>query len=218
MKKQFAAIALAVIASAALAGVAQAHYVYTFSGWLYHDVLCNGELKSVPNPDSHPAFVQCTLGGSTAPVVVEVLCENPTNHDVQPGSAAIQTSFTAFGELNASNVDKKKGRAALAVEVLADGALLTFVQNDPGTFCVNHNWHPIAVLIRSFPTQMKTWACTLKDESLCDPANIGITPEWVVASRATATCTLPSQYGFANPPIEDVTAYSCPNPVFEHLL
>ncbi|MCK7577627.1 MAG: hypothetical protein MZV65_18680 [Chromatiales bacterium] len=122
MKKQITAIALAVIASAALAGVAQAHYVYTFSGWLYHDVLCNGELKSVPNPDSHPALVQCTLGGSTAPVVVEVLCENPTNHDVQPGSAAIQTSFTAFGELNASNFDKKKGRAALAVEVLAEVA------------------------------------------------------------------------------------------------
>ncbi|MCK7577628.1 MAG: hypothetical protein MZV65_18685 [Chromatiales bacterium] len=90
--------------------------------------------------------------------------------------------------------------------------MLTFVQNDPGTFCVNHNWHPIAVLIRSFPSQMKTWACTLKDESLCDPANIGITPEWVVASRATATCTLPSQYGFANPPIEDVTEYSLPQP------
>jgi hypothetical protein len=218
MKRQLAAIALAAIASAAMAGIAQAHYVYTFSGWLYHDVMCNGELKSVPNPDSHPAFVQCTLGGSDAPVVVEVLCRNPASQDVQPGSAAIQTSFTAFGELNASNFDKKKGRAALAVEVLADGALLQFVQNDPGTFCVNANWHPIAVLIRSFPTQMKTWACTLKDESLCDPGNIGITPEWVVASRATATCTLPAQYGFANPPVEDVTEYSCPNKVFEHLL
>ena len=49
-------------------------------------------------------------------------------------------------------------------------------------------------------------------------ANIGITTEWVVASRATATCTLPSQWTFANPPIEDVTAYSCPNTAYEHLL
>jgi hypothetical protein len=218
MSRLFASIALVATLLPGALGTAHAHYVYTFSGWLYHDVMCNGELKSVPNPDSHPAFVQCTLGGSGAPVVVEVLCRNPASQDVQPGSAAIQTSFTAFGELNASNFDKKKGRAALAVEVLADGTLLQFVQNDPGTFCVNPNWQPVAVLIRSFPTQMKTWACTLKDASLCNPANIGITPEWVVASRATATCTLPSQYSFANPPVEDVTEYSCPNKVYEHLL
>lgn len=214
MSRLFASIALVATLLPGAVGTAQAHYVYTFSGWLYHDVMCNGTLKSVPNPDSNPAFVQCTVGSEDPMepvVVVEVLCRNPASQDVQPGSAAIQTSFTAFGELNAGNVDKKKGRASVDVEALAPGALLQFVQNDPGTFCVNHNWYPVAALFRRFPTQLNTWICTLKDTSLCNYANIGLdTGEWVIESRVTAMCTLPSEFSFANPPIENVTEYSCP--------
>jgi hypothetical protein len=99
MIKKLAGIFVMVAGLAGFAGTADAHYVYTFSGWLYHSFGCAFELKSVQNPDKTFAIVECAAGTDAAPLLVESLCINPNDHSVNPGSSAVQTRLIGYVHL-----------------------------------------------------------------------------------------------------------------------
>lgn len=178
---------------------AQAHYLVTSTGKLvYHSIGCETVLKSVPNPTAKPGLVECVA--STA--AIELLCRNPANNSVNPGRSAIQAVLVASERILESDIDKKeKGRAIVDV-VIGDEALLN------PKYCVNPNWIPEQVLIRTVSVRINAYACT--GDSL-DPCSTR-----VLASHLEKTCILPTEYDFDNPPISGVTEYQCTEPVIVH--
>lgn len=178
---------------------AQAHYLVTSTGKLfYHSIGCETVLKSVPNPDVKPGEVECVA--STA--AIELLCRNPANNNVAPGQSAIQVVLVASERIDQSDItDKKKGKANVTV-IIEDDELLN------PEYCVNPNWVPTQVLIRTLSARINAYACTGDDPDPCSTR--------VLTSHLEKTCTLPSEYDFDNLPISGVTEYQCSEPVIVH--
>lgn len=198
MFKRFVMIGFLGISLAAILGTeAKAHYVPTLSGWGWHSVQCNVDLKGVPNPSTKPAVVECVV--STA--LVEILCQNPAGHDVQPGQPAIQMTLIAQHQIEDKNItDKKKGKAHVEVLVPDDSLLKS-------EFCVNPNWIPIDVLIREMTAQINTYECVGPAGAPCSVLRR--------ASIVQAECALPAEFNFGNlPPVG--TPYECTDKVTVH--
>jgi len=170
-------------------GDAHAHYVNIGGYVRYHSLGCGTLLRQVPNPAQHPALFRCTANIS----VVEVLCQNPSGHDVNPGRAAIQISLVGQTEIEPADVNKKRGTAAVEAEI-PDEALLN------PDYCVNPNWIPQVALAISLHAMLETFECNGPDN---DPCSI-LEP----ASFTELECDLPSQYNVLNlPPLD--TPYAC---------
>ncbi|HEX4881325.1 MAG TPA: hypothetical protein VFV18_03160 [Porticoccaceae bacterium] len=178
---------------------AQAHYLVTSTGKLYyHSLGCETVLKSVPNPDAKPGMVECVASTAT----VELLCRNPANNNVAPGQSATQVVLVASERIDESDItDKAKGKANVTV-IIEDDALLK------PEYCVNPNWIPEQVLIRTLSARVNAYACTGDGLDPCDAR--------VLTSHLEKTCTLPTEYDFNNPPISGVTEYQCTEPVIVH--
>lgn len=220
MKRQLAAIAVVAIASAAMAGIAQAHYVYTFSGWAYHSVQCDMQVKQVPNTKFEIYVrVECDVTAT----MVDVLCKNPSQPEGRTvsGVAGYRTLnyYKTYNPLAPDVYDKKKGRALLGVEVETDDLV-------DDAACLNNGGNGLwtiadmpdgsgqkAILIREMQTAIRVYDCGT--DSTCvgsEGPNTGGT----LASTVAATCSLPSQYDFYNlPPLYDENnptyVYQCPN-------
>ena len=197
MNRFIVKMAVGVLALCSLS--AQAHYVVTSTGKLfYHSIGCETVLKSVPNPTAKPGLVECVASTAT----VELLCRNPANNSVNPGRSAIQAVLVASERVDESDIDKKeKGKATVTV-VIEDDALLK------PEYCVNPNWIPEQVLIRTLSARVNAYSCTGDGLDPCATR--------VLASHLEKTCTLPAEYDFNNPPIPEVTEYQCTDPVIVH--
>lgn len=178
---------------------AQAHYLVTSTGKLfYHSIGCETVLKSVPNPDIKPGMVECVA--STA--AIELLCQNPAGHNVAPGQSATRVVLVASERIDQSDItDKAKGKANVTV-IVEDDELLK------PEYCVNPNWIPQQVLIRTLTARVNAYACTGDGLDPC--------AERVLTSHLEKTCTLPAQYDFNNLPISGITEYQCTQPVIVH--
>ena len=197
MYQQIFKLVVGLLALSALS--AQAHYLVTSTGKLYyHSIGCDTVLKSVPNPDVKPGLVECVA--TTA--AVELLCRNPVNNNVAPGQSAIQTVLVASERIDQSDItDKAKGKALVTV-VIEDDELLN------PEYCVNPNWIPVQVLIRTLSARVNAYACTGDGPDPCSTR--------VLTSHLEKTCNLPAEYDFSNPPISGVTEYQCTEPVIVH--
>lgn len=171
-----------------LGAEAEAHYLISTSGKLYwHSLRCDNFLKGVQNPATNPAAVVCTVTGQE----IEILCQNPQNHNVNPGNAGTQT-FTGSDQIDQGDITGK-GKATVSVIIDTDSQLLN------PEFCVNPNWNPIIALVRRASVDLKTFECI---DASC--AQLGD-----LASTTLLDCVLPAMFNFDNPPVPDVTEYSC---------
>ncbi len=132
--------------------------------------------------------------------------QNPAGNEVAGESATPVTTLVAQAPVEQTVNEKKKGKAHVAVHI-DDAPLL-----DP-QFCVNPNWIPVAVLIRSLTAEINTYACVGPDT---DPCSV----RGDLASTVVKQCELPAQYNFNNypnnlPPIG--TPYDCPIQTFVHV-
>lgn len=181
---------------------ASAHYTIIAGKMVYHSLQCDAVLKSVPNPDAHPGELECVA--STA--LIEVLCENPTNHQVAPGQSATQVVLVGEKQIDQSDItDKVRGKANVSV-VLPDDSLLK------PEFCVNSNWNPIDVIVRATSATLKAYKCEGPDADPCS--------EKILTSTLEMNCALPAGYGFDNYPLNlppPGTPYECSQPVIVHV-
>jgi hypothetical protein len=197
VQRQFFRLAVGILALCSLN--AKAHYLVTSTGKLYyHSIGCETVLKSVPNPDAKPGLVECVA--STA--AIELLCRNPADNNVAPGQSATRVVLVASERIDQSDItDKAKGKANVTV-VISDDELLK------PEYCVNPNWIPEQVLIRTLSARVNAYACTGDDLDPCAMRTL--------TSHLEKTCTLPAEYDFNNPPISGVTEYQCTEPVIVH--
>ena len=180
--------AMIIIAITTLGEQVEAHYLRVSAGYtIWHSTKCDLVLKAVPNPDANPAQFECLV----TVTLVDTLCQNPTNHNVNPGQAATQTSIVSTEQITPSDItDKKKGIASVDA-VIPDGPLLN------NEFCVNPNWNIVDVLIREATVQYNVWQCV---DTSCVSR--------VLHTSSEFECTLPAQFNFSNPPLLE-TPYQC---------
>jgi hypothetical protein len=181
MFKRFALIGLFGAAGFGIAVPAQAHYVYTFSGWLYHSVECFIGVKNVANPEKHLAVVSCTL----TPIRSTVWCRNPAGY-FAAGDASVGTLVGQEPIGPDDYVGNKTSGIATASVTLQPADLQVYRE-----FCPNPNWSVEALVIDEF-----TSTITVKDS------------KGVTATTVDGHCTLPTavQGTF---PIENNTEYEC---------
>jgi hypothetical protein len=185
---------------AALGPEASAHLAGTIKGIHYSSILCIDEVSGVPGTalgedPSRPAFVRCTVLGTR----VEILCQNPAGHDVQPGEAATQVTVAAESQIEDENIINKKKGVALKEVTVGDEPFL-----DP-QFCVNPNWIPIEVLVTDARVTVDVLQCT---DSTCSTI--------VTTSTEVQDCTIPAGFSIENlPPVG--TAYECAPVSKQHL-
>jgi len=181
-----ARIAVAGTLGALLFGIhapADAHYVYTLSGWIYHSVDCSISLKQLPNQTNHPGTVVCSV--SPAGSQVAVWCANPAGY-VFAGKAAVGSQSIAQSPIS-SSLTKQNGTASVTVATFkyTDAELQQFVGS-----CPNPNWHVVAVVVESFSSAIDVYDDT-----------------GALATHVVGTCALPPQYAGTIPPLN--TAYVC---------
>ena len=186
---------------------AEAHLAGTvkIGGYLQHvsSLLCGVAVKGVPNPDTNPSELVCT----TTITLVEFLCENPTSHQINPGSAAVRTVVVGTAEFSEANIDKKKGTGTAEAHINTD-----FVVTNED--CVNDNWNvlPDTIIVKEVEVQFETAECTGAEPTPCS--------SFVVAWREVRACLLPNNFGYGKkqqgePP--EGTEYDCTLLSQEHL-
>jgi hypothetical protein len=173
--------------------------------WFYYGSIDGcAAIGSVPNPDNHPAQLSCEFEITE----VATLCQNPQNHDVNPGKAATKVFFTGKHQLEQSDmVTKTKGKANACVKVdeMADGSPLL----DDG-LCVNPNWHLLGALTTQFQAICRTEQCTGTDNPNTTDVNEACNTT-VVKDTQRCQCTLPAEFSVDNPPTP------CPDPLHPEL-
>lgn len=189
MIKRCAIVALFCTAMAGIAGTAQAHYVYTFSGWIYHSVECTVGLKSLPNPSTNPAKVECEV----VPTQATVWCKNPNGY-VYAGQAGVAPIVGSTDVVDSHILDKKRGIATVPVPTfdLTQQELQAYVP-----YCPNPNWSVDGLVIEKFTSTIEVYDCG-KDTS-CSTATL--------ATTVLASCTLPPDKIGTIPPANQ--AYDC---------
>jgi hypothetical protein len=178
-----------IVAVLAMAGTAQAHYVYTFSGWIYHSIGCGITVKQVPNQEKFPGQAKCEVFPANS--VVTVWCANPAGY-VFAGHAAV-SSFTGTSTFTPAGggFTKDGGTASATVDLVPTLA-------DYIGACPNNNWSVVAVVVESFETFI----------TIYDYSNN-------IATIVHAQCTLPPGVLGTIPPAN--TAYSCGTPTAQHV-
>ncbi len=173
----------------------------TVNGYLKHvsSFECGMTIYQIPNLDTHPAKFSCRATITEA----QLLCENPANHDVQPGVAGTRVVLVGERPVVPGDFTKQKGKAK--PNVLIDDNVAALL--DPAN-CVNPNWHPIDVLSTKVEATVETADCTGPVEDPCSSS----TP----AYREVVRCALPPQYSVTNPPPPG-TNYVCIAISKEHL-
>lgn len=164
----------------------------TINGYLRHVASfdCGIKIKGVSNLTQHPALFEC----NAIVTRIEILCENPTNHNVAPGESATQATFNVSGLVNQENItDKKKGRAEKSVRIDDSAQLLR------PEFCVNPNWRPIQVLSTNVTVRYSTYECFEETCTLGPPQ---------LAYYEDQECVLPGFDRNGNPPPAG-TLYTC---------
>jgi len=192
MIKKLAGTCMMLGGLAGFAGPADAHYVYTLSGWLYHSVGCSVTVKNLPNQTQNPGAVAC----SVTPISARVWCENPQGH-FQSGQAAIGTTTVIVDPAPFGPLNKKNGTATATVEtfVLDHDQLQAYVDA-----CPNPNWGVVAVVIERFDSTIEIF----------DSND-------VLATRVKGIgCHLPANV-IGTFPIAPNTPYECPVVNVEHV-
>ena len=166
-------------------------YKYTLIGgrWVLVRVgslNCAWSLSGVPSTSQHPAQAECVSDISA----VEVVCENPNNHQVAPGVSAVKTKLTATGWIDdLDGLVKYRGAANVSLTVEQQALNDTFGWSSGKSYCVNSNWIPSQaypdVLVRALAVQANNYSCPLADSSIADCR---------LCSTAALTCSLPAQY------------------------
>jgi hypothetical protein len=171
----------------ALVESSYAHYVYSLSRWYYHSTSCRIAVTQVPNQDKFPGTLSCTISPTTS---ATVFCAVPGNDYTFAGTAGIGT-VTASGDLKTSGLTKQSGNTYIAEVTPFKPVLADYI-----SACPNPNWTVVAVVLNEFGSVME-----VKDST------------GAVATRVTASCTLPPQYQGMVPPAG--ADYAC-NVVVEH--
>ena len=189
MSKNISRTILLSLCIVALMGIqAQAHYIYTSAGYLFHSFQCLADLKGVANPDTKPAEAECEAFVTQ----IDILCLNPSGKIVS-GSSATQATLINTEQLTPANLTGK-GKASTDI-IIPDGALLN------PQYCINPNWIPVQVIIREATATQNIYKCIGDDPNPCDVREL--------ASTTESLCVLPAQFNFNNPPIVGVTPYNC---------
>jgi hypothetical protein len=109
-----ALVALGATAQAQTAGscmtTTKGKYCYIGGTWrlVTGSLVCEWELGRVPGTTAHPAMAECVADIRS----VELVCENPTNHQVSPGQSATRTQLVTDGPIDDStDVSKVQGQA-----------------------------------------------------------------------------------------------------------
>lgn len=177
-RRAMAIAILAVTLAAVPPPAAEAHYIVVGGQLKYHSLLCGLDLRGVQNPDRNPATSVCFVLAQE----VELLCENPTEHNTAPGKAGIRTILVGADQVDQSDIT---GKGTAHVDVLVDTDDLLSPE-----FCVNPNWHPVLVLVRQADVEIKTYECL---DAAC-------TQLGDLASTTRFACVLPDAFTLANPP------------------
>jgi hypothetical protein len=186
MLKRFALIGLFGAAGFGIAVPAQAHYVYTLSGWLYHTLDCQISLKQVPNQDTKPGSVTCEILPTTQ---ATVWCSTPGVQHFVAGQASVGPLTVTIGLIPAG-ISKKGGIGTATVSVLTDEDLPDFIDA-----CPNRYWTVEAVVLETFDTTI-----TVKDDT------------GAIATTVSTSCTNPVPGTIP----DEGTFYSCLVPVVQH--
>jgi hypothetical protein len=174
----------------------------TIGGYVRHvsSLACGITVKGVPNPDTNPSALICTA----TITLVEFLCENPTNHQVSPGSSARRIVVVGTDDFSADDIEKKKGTGTAEAHIETD----LIVTNED---CVNPNWHvlPDTIIVQTLQAQFDTVECA---DDACS--------SFVVAYRELRDCALPGKFGYGKkedgaPP--ENTEYNCSLISSDHL-
>ena len=141
MFKRLSLIA-SIVAVLAMAGTAQAHYLYTFSGWIYHSVGCDIIVKQLPSQKNNAGSLVCDVTGN-----VTVYCANPNGYTFAGNAGIITASGT--GAILPDTFTKTKGQGF--------GSVTIFKKEDFIAFCPNANWSVSAVVVDDFSGTMKVY-------------------------------------------------------------
>ena len=178
---------------------AEAHYQGYSAGVHVSSIECILGIKSVPNPDTHPAAVQCVV--TTA--LTEILCLNPNGREVRSGRLTRRVALVAQEAIDQRDItDKRRGKAEVKVLVPDDPLL------NP-EFCINPQWIPIDALIRELTAVFNVYECVGPAENPC--LVLG-----TLASTVEADCILPAEFNFDNLPPPG-TPYECAVGDFVHV-
>lgn len=178
---------------------------------VYRSVDCEALLKGTGNPNPNdPSLLTCTLTDLT----VDTVCENPTNHQITPGQAALQVARFVGSTTDNNFVLQGKGKAVGTIPQLVPTCSGTPQPGDAcllglgDDVCVNPNWHLVNVLVRSATLQVDTQTC---NDSNSDQV-FGCQTDFSPADTQTYECTLTTQYGFGKKqtfPPPSGTPYDC---------
>ena len=142
--------------AAALTGNAHA---LSISGWGFKigSIEALVDLKGIPNPDTKPTAVFLTLNLTE----VEVLCLNPVNYNVAPGTAGSRIVYISSPVEPNEILEKGKVEDHLVSYDLSSGL-------DPETVRCNNKWTPIisSAAAKAFHATIKVQYC--QDESCTD--------------------------------------------------
>ena len=203
MLKKVALVAVfAMSLVAILGGDAEAHLAGTtkIGGYLVHiaSLGCGIFVGGVPNPDTNPSALKCTV----VTELVEFLCENPASNQVSPGKSARRTVVVGTAPLSEAPLVKQKGTGTAEVHLDIP------VTNED---CVNPNWHviPESIVVPEALALYETLECSTFE---CVSG--------VVAYSELRRCVLPAGFG-VDPgevfPLVD-TPYDCSEVISrEHL-
>ena len=191
---------------------AEAHLIYSAGRWLTHSSInCEQVIDKARNPDVHLALSECAITAS----LVQVLCVNPSGHEVTGAAATNITAVTA-GEIDfdqLSKEDKKKGKVNLSL-VVEDPAALFNPQ-----FCVGgqggsigggdvSQWTVVDVEILEFVARGELSECIGPTDVPCSSL--------LLSSTIQANCALPPPFSVTNPPDPGIE-YDCGDPIIEHV-
>jgi hypothetical protein len=175
--------------------------------WYYGSIDGCATITQVRNPEQHPAQLRCEVKVTK----VQTLCENPHNHDVNPGESATKVVFVATNQIDGNELlnskeQKVKNTAGLCVEIDDNDCSIDPETGEPSSplcndaFCVNPNWHILDVLTTEFVATCTTEQCTGDDPD--NPC-----AQTVPRDTESCACTLPAGYSVENPPVP------CPDPL-----
>ena len=98
---------------------AEAHYQGYIAGVHVSSIECILGIQSVPNPDTHPAAVQCEV--TVAAQSAEILCLNPNSREVRSGRLTRRVALLGEKPIDQNDItDKRRGKAEVTVTVPDD--------------------------------------------------------------------------------------------------
>lgn len=207
MARKVGIVALMVMGLVAMvAAAADAHYINVSGKLVYHSIFCESVIKNVQNLVNNPALATCLVVGTT----IETECTNPQGKVVRGTPSHSITFGPAAAPLEQTDLEKKKGRAHVDIEVIEDDVTLGLTSEQAGC---NNNWTVTKALLREADITIDVYSCGA--DGVCT------TPEDIIdanhASTATYSCVLPATFTLDNVPLPLGTTVDCTLESFTHL-